>query len=116
MTIKQRLLAELYGGDYMEYMRLDDLLNLFEEGEFKSAETIYNRLDAADRALDKLVRDGYLNDYGSSYRITSEGLLFRGAGGYTKSLLLSKRAAIGFWISIISFLIACSSFAISILK
>ena len=43
MTIKQRLLAELYGGDYMEYMRLDDLLNLFEEGEFKSAETIYNR-------------------------------------------------------------------------
>lgn len=116
MTIKEKILVEIYGGDYLEYMRLDYLLSLFGEDEFKEKSYFTQRLDAADRGIDKLVRDGYLKEYDTSYRITSEGLLFRGAGGYTKELLVSKRSSIGFWTSIISFIIACASFIISVLS
>lgn len=116
MTTKQIILSKLYGEDYLEYMRLDDLLLLFNEDEFKDKSYFTRKFGAVDRGIDKLIRDGYLKEYDTSYRITSEGLLFRGAGGYTKELLKSKRSDIGFWTSIVSFIIACASFVISILS
>jgi hypothetical protein len=116
MNTKQKILSKLYGKDYLEYMRLDDLLFLFDEDEFKDKTLFDKNFSAVDRAIDKLVRDGYVKEYDRSYRITSEGLLFRGSGGYTKELLISKRSSIGFWTSIVSFIIACASFVISVLK
>lgn len=116
MTTKQKILSSLYGQDYFEYMRLDDLLCLFEEDVFIDKSLLTKRLSAADRGIDKLVRDGYVKEYDTSYLITSEGLLFRGSGGYTRQLLLAKRTSVGFWISIVSFIIACASFIISILR
>ena len=116
MTVKQKILLRLFGEDYLEYMRLDDLLHLFGEDEFKDNSLFTMKLSEVDRGIDKLIRDGYIVEYIESYRITAEGLLFRSSGGYTRELLSSKRASIGFWISIISFIIACASFVISVLK
>lgn len=116
MNIKQTLLSKIYGDDYLEYMHLDDILFLFDENEFKDKSLFTQKLSSVDRAIDKLIRDGYIKEYDTFYRITSEGLLFRGAGGYTRELLSSKRTSIGFWTSIISFVIACASFVISVLK
>lgn len=116
MTIKEKILSELYGADYFEYLRLDQLLYDFNEGEYLSKSSLYGSLEAGDRCADKLLRDGYIKDCGTSMKITSEGLLFRAAGGYTREFLKAKRATIGFLISIISFLIACASFVISLTR
>lgn len=116
MTAKEKILEKLYGADYFEFMRLDQLLREFKEGEYIAASSLFGVLEAGDRCADKLLRDGYLKKYGSSLKITSEGLLFRAAGGYTREFLKAKRASVSFWISIISVLIACTSFVISLTR
>lgn len=112
----REFLLRLYGPIYFEYLRLDDLLETFSKMSHVEKRPFIAEHEDGSRCIDKLVRDGYLKDYGSILKITSEGLLFRATGGYTREFLEAKRSSASFWISIISFLVACTSFVISLTK
>lgn len=111
---KTKILLRIYGADYMEYLRLDTLLYAFNEGASIDKSNVYGKIEAGERCTDKLLRDGYIKDYGSYLKITCEGLLFRATGGYSREFIRAKRSSIGFWLSIVSVIIACASFAVSV--
>ena len=85
-------------------------------GEHFSSESIFGKLEAGDRVYNKLLADGYIEKVGDILRITSEGLLFLGEGGYTSRYISSKRNTFSFFFSVIAILIATASFIISLLK
>ena len=113
---KRVFIFRLDGPIYFECLRLDDLLDVFSEVNHVEKRPFIAEHEDGSRCIDKLVRDGYVKDYGSILKITSEGLLFRSTGGYTREFLVAKRSSASFWISIISFLIACASFVISLTR
>lgn len=114
--LKIRALRHLYGRKYFEYYFLDSVLDMLSDGKPISGENVWGKLPAGNRVFSKLLSDGYLCETGDTLQITSEGLLFIGSGGYSSRFLQSKRSSVGFWISIISLVIACASFIISLCR
>lgn len=111
---RYRVRNNLYGREYFEYYYLDSILDKLSDGETVSSKSVWGKSPAGDRVFSKLITDGYLCEIGDTLRITSEGLLFIGSGGYSSRFLQSKRSSLSFWISIISIIIACASFIISL--
>ena len=114
--IKYRFLSAIYKEEYLEYYFLDDALELTKERVILPSKSVWGKTEMNDRVFGHLIKDGYIEENSDGLRITSEGLLFLGAGGYTSRFLHSKRANWTFWISILSFVIASTSFVISMLK
>ena len=116
IPFKYRIRSRIYGYEYFEYSFLDSTLNEMKYGEHFSSESIFGKLEAGDRVYNKLLADGYIEKVGDILRITSEGLLFLGEGGYTSRYISSKRNTFSFFFSVIAILIATASFIISLLK
>ncbi len=115
MSIKDRILFKLYGAKYMEAYKLDSMLEIFSDEKVRDLSLLTtNKPIESDRIITKLINDGFLDISGSYHKITSEGLLFYGQGGYTHQFLVSKRSNWSFVISVISVIIAIASFVISI--
>ena len=116
LPLKYRIRCRIYGYDYFEYSFLDSTLRDMKYGDPVLCDSIFGRLEAGDRVYNKLISDGYIERIGDRLRITSDGLLFLGEGGYTSRYLKSKRASVSFWISILAIIIAMASLFVSWLK
>lgn len=116
LPLKYKIRCLIYGYDYFEYYFLDSTLRDMKHGEQVLCDSIFGKLEAGDRVYNKLLSDGYIERIGDKLRITSDGLLFLGEGGYTSRYLKSKRSSVSFWISILAIIIAIASLFVSWLK
>ena len=116
LPLKYRIRCRIYGYDYFEYSFLDSTLLDMKYGTHVLCDSIFGKLEAGDRVYNKLLSDGYIERIGDELRITSDGLLFLGEGGYTNRYLKNKRAGVSFWLSILAIVVAIASLFVSWLK
>ena len=90
------------------------MLEAFQDGKERGYDRIVDNNADLRRVLQRLIKDGYLENNHGMIRISSEGLVFLAEGGYTHHFIETKRSNYSFWISLISIALAITSFVISI--
>lgn len=119
LSLKRHLLTKLFGDDYLEFRALDDLLVLLSDsGLDRSALLSHAGTGSAlsrsvVRFIDKLKSDGYIEEKGGVFEVTSAGRLFVGKGGYTEEFLSHKRGIASFYFSLIALLVSLFSAIVS---
>lgn len=118
MNIRDKILIEIYGKDYLEFYYIDSLLEVFNDGIPRTdLPTLTGDLGWTNsRITSYLCENNYLKSFGNGYIITAPGQMHLAKGGCRGEFIRHKLGRLSFILSIFATAVSIISFFIVIGK